>query len=162
MAYILLEEVYPWYFKVGFLGNIFITLASITSFIVYRKYFPTFISTSYILLILFVALASFSDFGEFSKRPTFYYSLKGIGTFVNFGILFFAADTVYFPKVLKLFYYLCFVIIIAGIINLGKVGLGAGRKEFLLVIRDFTVFLIWVFPFFFLLMLPEEIKIKNK
>lgn len=153
------EEVYPWYFKLGFFGNIFISIASVASFIYYKKYFPTYISVCYILLLLFVTLSSYNDLGQFLKRPTFFYSLKGIGTYLNFGLLFFAADTYYFPKIIKVFYYFSFGVIIASLIKLGKVGLGASRKEYLTAIRDFVVYLIWVFPFFFLQ--DEENKKKN-
>ncbi len=158
MEYILLEEIYPWYFRVAFFGNIFISIAAVSSFFIYKKFFPNYITYCYVLLLLFVIIASFSDLPEFLKNPTFFYSVKGIGTYLNIGILFFAADTKYFPKILNLFYYICFFIIGAGIINLGKVGFGAGRKEYLIAIRDFTVFLIWVFPYFFLQNEPNKKK----
>jgi hypothetical protein len=73
--------------------------------------------------------------------------------------LFFAADTKYFPKILDFFYYACLFILGASIISLGKVGFGASRKEFLTYIRDYTVFLMWVFPYYFLQ--EEENKKKN-
>jgi hypothetical protein len=101
-------------------------------------------------MILLVAVASIKDWEDILKSPNIFYSVKGIGTFVNFGILFFAASTAHFPKILKLFYYICFAFIIAGVINIGKVGFGADRQEYLNAIREFTVYLIWVFPFFML------------
>lgn len=156
---IALEEVYPWYFKLGFFGNLFISFASVASFLSYKKYFPSFISVCYVLLLVFVFLASIRDLHEFLKRPTFFYSIKGIGTFLNFGLLFFAADTVYFPKIMRLFYLLCFGIIAASLVNLTKTGFGASRKEYLTAIRDFVVYLIWVFPYYFLQ--NDEDKRKN-
>lgn len=156
---IALEEVYPWYFKLGFFGNIFISIASVLSFISYRKYFPSFITTCYILILIFVFLASLSDLGDFLKKPTFFYSIKGIGTYLNFGLLFFAAETLYFPKIMRLFYFLSFGIIAASLVNLTKAGFGASRKEYLTAIRDFVVYLIWVFPYFFLQ--NDENKKKN-
>jgi hypothetical protein len=153
------EQVYPWYFRLSFLGNIFISVVSIASFISYKKYFPSYISICYILLLLLVLIASYSDLRDFLKRPTFFYSIKGIGTYLNFGLLFFVADTYYFPKIMKFFYYLSFGVIIASLINLTKAGLEASRKEYLNAIRDFVVYLIWVFPYFFLQ--EEEDKKKN-
>ncbi len=144
------EQVYPWYFRVAFIGNIFMSVASVASFISYKKYFPPYVSFCYLLILLFVLIASYSDLGNFLKRPTFFYSIKGIGTYLNFGLLFFVADTYYFPKVMKLFYYATFGIIVASFINLTRVGFGASRKEYLTAIRDFVVYLIWVFPYFFL------------
>lgn len=153
------EQVYPWYFRVGFFGNIFISFASVASFFSYKKYFPPYITTCYILILLFILIASYNDLGDFLKRPTFFYSIKGIGTYLNFGLLFFVADTYYFPKVMKLFYLLTFGIIVASLINLTKVGFGASRKEYLNAIRDFVIYLIWVFPYFFLQ--DEKDKKKN-
>lgn len=150
MATIAETEVFPWYFKTAYLGNILISFASVASFSLYRKFFPGYVSFCYILIILLVIITSLDSFAQTMAKPTFFYSLKGIGTYINFGILFFAADTKYFPKILNLFYYGCFVIIGASLISLSKVGLGASRKEFLTYIRDYTVFLIWVFPYFFL------------
>jgi hypothetical protein len=147
---ILFEEVYPWYFKLAFLGNIFISIASVASFFSYKKYFPPFISTCYVLVVVFVIIASFNDLADFLKKPSYFYSVKGIGTYLNFGLLFFAAETFYFPKLLKLFYWISFGVIVAGFINVAKTGFGASRKEYLTSIREFVVYLIWVFPYFFL------------
>jgi hypothetical protein len=158
MAEIADAGVYPWYFRLDFLGDILMSIAAVLSFFSYKRYFPAYVRTCYVLLVLFVSFASMETLGDTLKRPTFFYSIKGIGTYLNIGILFFAADTKYFPKVLKFFYYLCFGIIAAGIINVGKVGLGAGRKEFLALLRDYTVFLMWVFPYFFLQDEPNKKK----
>ncbi len=144
------EGVFPWYYRLDFIGDILMCLGAVSSFFVYHRYFPAFVRNCYLLLIALVSIASFDAFAEISKQPTFLFSTKGVGTFVNFGILFFAADTRYFPKLLNFFYYLCFLILAASIVNMGKVGLGASRKDFLLYLRDFSVFLMWVFPFFFL------------
>jgi len=144
------EGVFPWYFKVDFIGDILINFAAIGSFILYRSYFPGFIRTCYLLLIVLVCIAWVDSFGNIAKQPSVFYGYKGIGNFLNFGILFFAADTRYFPRILNFFYFLCFFILAASIVNIGKVGMNASRREFLLYLRDFVVFLMWVFPFYFL------------
>lgn len=149
-AFSALTQKYAWYYKLEFVGNVLICIASIMCFLVYRKYFPAFVSVCYITLIVLVALTSFSDIPSMLKKPNFFFTIRGIGTFINFGLLFFAANTQYFHKILRVFYAICIVFIIAGFINLSKVGMGAGRQQFLWAIRDFTVILIWVFPFFFL------------
>lgn len=152
------EGIFPWYFRLDFLGDILISFASIASFFTYKQYFPSYIRICYVLLVVFVVIASFESLSITLSKPNFFYSLKGIGTYLNIGILFFAADTKYFPKVLNFFYYICFGIIIASIINISKAGMGASRKEFLTYLRDFTVFLMWVFPFFFLQDEPNKKK----
>ena len=154
-----IESAWPWYFKVAFLGNVLVSLAAVASFILYNKYFPKYVIACYLLLVLFVIISSAGTFSQTLSKPTFFYTSKGVGTFINIGILFFAADTKYFPKILDYFYYACMFILAASIISLGKVGFGATRKEFLTYIRDYTVFLMWVFPYFFLQ--EEENKKKN-
>lgn len=150
LEFVLVDQIFLWYFRFGFYGYILISVAALLSFITYRKQFPGYVSFCYVGLILLVCLASWNDFGDIMKNPSFLYSSKGIGAFVNIGILFFAADKEYFPKILKLFYYLCFVFIIAGLVNLRKIGFGSDRLQYLYAIREFTVYLIWVFPFFLL------------
>lgn len=153
------DEVYGWYFKLNYFGNVVLCACSVASFFLYKQYFPSFINTCYILMILAVTAASIPDFDSIFKRPTFFFSIKGIGTYINFGLLYFVADTERFPKVLKLFYYLCFAFIVAGFINLAKVGLGASRREFMLTIKDLAFYCMWVFPYFFLQ--EEDNKKKN-
>ncbi|MEO7523656.1 MAG: hypothetical protein ABIT58_06140, partial [Ferruginibacter sp.] len=144
------DEVFGWYFAIGNYGNILISSASILSFILYRKYFPWYVSFCYIGLVIFIVITSYNDLGEVIKTPSFFYSIKGIGTFINIGLLFFVANTHYFNKVLKIFYYICFFFIIAGLINLSKVGIGATRTQNQYAVLNFAVYLIWVFPYFFL------------
>jgi hypothetical protein len=150
---------WPWYFKVAFLGNVTISFAAVTSFFLYKQYFPKYVSACYVLLILCVVIASWGTFTKTFTTPTFFYSVKGVGTFINIGVLFFAADTKYFPRIVKFFYYACLFILAASVISLSKIGLGASRKTFLFQIGDYTVFLMWVFPYFFLQ--DEEDKKKN-
>jgi len=152
------EGVFPWYFRIDFLGDVLMSVASVTSFFTYKQYFPSYIKVCYLSLVFFVILVSLESLPETLSKPTFFYSIKGIGTYLNIGILFFAADTKYFPKVLNFFYYLCFGIIAASIVNMGKAGMGASRKDFLLYLRDFSVFLMWVFPYFFLQDEPNKKK----
>ena len=144
------EEVYGWYYTYGGYGNMLISVAAILSFILYRKYFPTYVTVCYLGLILCVTIASSDDLVELIKKPSFMYSIKGIGTFVNIGLIFFVANKEYFDKLMKVFYYLCFFFIAAGLLNLSKVGLGASRTENQYAILYFAVYLIWVFPYFFL------------
>src|SRR6476620_3941167 len=87
---ILLEEVFTWQFKAAFVGNVLISLVSIMSFFMYRKYFPGYVTFCYIALILFVVIASYNDLGDMVKNPNSFYAGKGVGTFVNLGIIFFA------------------------------------------------------------------------
>lgn len=144
------EEKYGWYYKLGIYGNFLIFIGAVLSFIMYRKYYPMFVSVCYVALILLVTLISIPEIDYYKKEPRFFFTMRGIGNFANFGLLFFAANTQYFNKLLRLFYIMCIVFLIGGFLNLGNVGLGAGRHEFLFAIRNITVVLIWIFPFFFL------------
>ncbi|MFM2359447.1 MAG: hypothetical protein RLY16_1440 [Bacteroidota bacterium] len=159
MELIFTQAVFGWYFKVGYFGNILLTVVSVYSFIAYNKYFPRFITASYLLLIALVFICSLKDLSTMLQKPTMFYAIKGIGTYVNFGVLFFACNVYYLERILKLFYYLCFVFIVGGLINLSAVGFGAGRGDMLFALKDFAVYLIWVAPFFILQ--EEENKTKN-
>lgn len=110
-------------------------------------------------MIVLVFMTSINDFETIMQKPSIFYSVKGIGTYINFGILFFVASDYFFAKLQKIFYYACFVFIAAGIYNLSKVGFGASRVDYLNAIKDFAVYLIWVFPFF--LLKQEENKKAN-
>ena len=156
LEFILYEEVFGWPFKLAFYGNVMISLASVISFLLYRKYFPGYVTFCYVGLIILVTIASWTDLGELIKTPTALYTTKGLGTFVNMGLVFFAANTVDLKKVLKIFYYMCFIFLISGMINLSKVGFGSERLQYLYAIRDYTVYLIWVFPFFLLQDQPSQ------
>lgn len=144
------EDVFGWYHKLGGYGNILISIASLLSFVLYRKYFPFYVTLCYLAIILCVTLASSDDLAELIKKPSSWYSTKGIGTYVNMGLIFFVASKYYFDKVMKILYYLCFFFIVAGFINLSKVGIGATRTQNQYAILNFAVYLIWVFPYFFL------------
>ncbi len=152
------EGVFPWYFRIDFLGDVLMCFASVLSFFSYKQYFPSYVKWCYITMVVMVTFVSLESLGQTMSTPTFFFSIKGIGTYINIGILFFAADTRYFPKVLDFFYYLCFAIIVASLINIGKAGIGASRREFLTYLRDYSVFLMWVFPFFFLQDEPNKKK----
>lgn len=152
------DGVYSWYFQLSTLGNGFICFGAVSSFFLYRKYFPSYITICYLLMIMWVTIASVNDIGDMLK-PNMFFSLKGIGTYLNFGIIFFVADTERFPKILKLFYYTTFAFIVAAFLNLAKVGFGASRKEYLTNIQNLAFYCMWVFPYFFLQ--EEENKKKN-
>ena len=145
---ILTEQKFGWYTTVGFVGDAFISIASVLSFFAYKSYFPTYIKFCYIALVLIVVVRSVGNFNDFVKTPSLFYSTKGIGTFVNFGILFYTVNTFFLKKIFKLFYFLCFVIMAAAFYNVAKIGLTFDRHTFLQALREFAVYLIWVFPFF--------------
>jgi hypothetical protein len=145
-----LEQKFGWYYKLEIMGNVLISIASILSFLLYNKYFPLFASVCYLGILCLVFICSMQDYPEVFKSPNFMYSIRGIGTFTNFGLMFYAANFRYMEKLLKVFYGICIFFLIAGFINLTKVGIGATRQQYLWAIRDLTVVIIWVFPFFFL------------
>jgi len=139
-----------WYYQLAFTGNFLLTLASIYSFIRYRKNFPLPISVCYVLLILLIAIASFSDYTEFITTPTLLYSPKGIGTWINFGVLYFIAEEHYANMIMKWFKFLCYICIVFNLARLAMLGIINSRYDTLFAIRNTTVYLIWVYPFFFL------------
>ena len=138
-----------WYYQLAFVSNIILSLASIFSFILYRKKFPLIISICYVLLLLLIFVTSFSDMGLFSKTPSLFYSPKGIGAWLNFGILYFTAEEQYTVKIFQFFRILCLVFIVFNLGQIALLGTISNRDDALNAIRDTTVYLIWVYPIFF-------------
>lgn len=139
-----------WYYQLAFVGNFLLTLVSVYSFIQYRKKFPLPVNVCYILLILLIAAASFNDYQEFIKTPSLFYSPKGIGTWINFGLLYFAAEEYYFTKIINWFKLVCFATMIFNLLRVISLSGVSSRDDALYAIRDTTVFLLWTYPFFFL------------
>jgi hypothetical protein len=135
-----------------------VSCSSVLSFILYRKFFPAYVSICYIAMLLLVVICTIPYAEDVFKKKSFFYSVRGIGTFLNMGIIFFAANTKHLRKSLDVFYFICLVFIIGGLVNLSKVGIGASRYEYLFAIRDLTVALVWIFPFFFLQDEPDKKK----
>lgn len=138
------------YNKLSFLTDIIMTFCSIYCFVAYHKNFPVLINVCYVLMVIFVNIASFSDLSLFSSAPTMFYSPKGIGTWINFGLLYFAAETEYTDKIFKIFRYTCSVLFVFNVIRIGLLGSVSNRSDALNAIRETTVVLLWVYPFFFL------------
>ncbi len=143
-------EVSGWYYQLGFLVNFLLTIVSVYSFSQYNSRFPKAINICYILLLILIAVFSVRDIGQFAKSPNLFYSPKGLGTWINFGLLYFVAEEYYAKKVFKLFHILCYVFIVFNLAQIAGLGSVSNRFETQNAIRDTTVLLIWVYPFFFL------------
>lgn len=139
-----------WYNKAAFVCDIALTFVSIYCFMVYRSFFPVFINACYLLLLLLIFIASFSDLSMFSKTPTSFYSPKGLGTWINFGILYFAVEDAYLRKIIKFFKYLCYGLFVFNLMRLATAGSISNRDAALDAVRDTAIVSIWVYPFFFL------------
>jgi hypothetical protein len=148
LEYILTQQKFSWYTTLGFVGDAFISIASVLSFISYSKSFPQYVKFCYLGLILLVTIASASDIEQIIKTPSLFYSTKGIGTFINFGILFFAGNNFYIKKIFNLFYILCFIYLFGALSNLAILGITTDRHKFLFAIREYTIYIFWVFPYF--------------
>src|SRR6202012_68975 len=74
------------YIKISFLFSIVISFASIYCFVTYHKNFPFIINACYLIMIALVFIASFDDLSTFAANPTKFYSPKGLGTWINFGV----------------------------------------------------------------------------
>jgi len=139
-----------WYGKLSFLSDVALTPISLYLFFKYHRYFPFVINMCFILMPVLVFIASFEDLSVFTKSPTVFYSPKGLGTWLNFGMLYFAAEEEYTEKVLKVFKYFCFILIVFNLGQIAMAGTISNRDIALNAVRDTTVVLLWVFPFFFL------------
>jgi len=139
-----------WYSKLSLLSDIALTFCSIYCFITYHKKFPAIINICYLIMILFVFIGSFNDLSIFTKTPSVFYSPKGIGTWINFGLLYFTAEEAYTSKIFKLYKYFCYAIILFNVMQIGLLGSVSNREQALNAIRDTTVNVLWIFPFFFL------------
>jgi len=144
------NSVSTWYSQIAFLGNLLLTVASILSFAMFFRRFPTFLNLCYITLVLIIALLSASDFDQYLKVPSLFYMSKGLGSWINFGLLYFMADDYYSAKILKLFKLLCYCFILFNLIEIAQFGAISNRQQAESAIRDTSVFLFWVYPFFFL------------
>ncbi|HEY9003669.1 MAG TPA: hypothetical protein VIM89_20090 [Mucilaginibacter sp.] len=139
-----------WYSKVSFLSDIVLTPISLFLFARYHKCFPIFINLCFLLMPLLIFIASFNDLSLFSKSPSVFYSPKGLGTWLNFGILYFTAEEEYTEKILKWFKYFCYAIVVFNLMQIGLAGTISNREVALNAIRDTTVVLLWIYPFYFL------------
>jgi hypothetical protein len=139
-----------WYSQLGFIGNLLLTAASICSFAMFFRRFPAFLTFCYLALVLVIALKSAFDFDQFLKTPSLFYMSKGLGSWINFGLLYFMADDHYSVKLFKLFKGLCYGFIFFNLIKIVQFGAISNREQAESAIRDTSVFLFWVYPFFFL------------
>jgi hypothetical protein len=138
------------YMKVSLVFHMFVTCGSIYCFITYHRYFPVFINACYLLMIGLVFAGSFKDLSIFTATPTLFYSPKGLGTWINFGLLYFTAETAYTERLFKFFKYFCTFLFAFNIVRIGMLGSVSDRSAALNAIRDTTVALLWIYPFFFL------------
>lgn len=139
-----------WYSKLSVFSDIVLTPISLYLYFKYHRCFPFVINTCFILMPLLVFIASFNDLGIFAKTPSVFYSPKGLGTWLNFGTLYFAAEEEYTEKILKWFKYFCYVFVVFNLMQIGLAGTISNRDVALNAIRDTTVVLLWVYPFYFL------------
>jgi len=144
------NPVSTWYSQIGFIGNLLLTAASICSFAMFFRRFPAFLTFCYLTLLLIIAVISAFDFEQFFKTPSLFYMSKGLGSWINFGLLYFMADDHYSVKLFKLFKGLCYGFILFNLIKIVQFGAIANREQAERAIRDTSVFLFWVYPFFFL------------
>lgn len=138
-----------WYSQLEFVGNFILTICSIYSFIIYYKRFPIFLNACYIILLLLISTRSVMDFREFIITPSLLYSPKGLGAWINFGILYFIAEEYYAVKLFRLFRLFCALVILFNLIQLASIGIFSNRNQMEAALLNTTVFLIWVYPFFF-------------
>lgn len=139
-----------WYYQLAFIGNILLTIASVYSFIQYQNRFPKVITFCYVSLVLLVVFASLKDYQEFMKTPSLFYSPKGVGTWINFGLLYFVAEEYYSTRIVKWFRLICFATILFNFYQIVSLKGISSRSDSLYVITDTTVFIFWTYPFFFL------------
>ena len=139
-----------WYYQLGFLANFLLTVVSVYCFFEYKSRFPKAINVCYVLLLILIAVVTVRDIGQFAKSPTLFYSPKGLGTWINFGLLYFIAEDTYAKKIFNLFHLFCYVFIVFNLAQIASLGSVSNRFETQDAIRDTAVFLIWVYPFFFL------------
>lgn len=139
-----------WYYSLAKIGDIVITVAGALAFGKYRKYFPRFVNMSFILMVILVTAASWGDLSKLVKSPSLFYGPKGIGTYFNFSILYMIANEKYLSKIFRFFYVLCFLYAFVALIQIISLGSISVRDDVLNAIREYAIYLIWVFPFFLL------------
>src|SRR3569832_772640 len=139
-----------WYSKLSVFSDIILTPISLFLYFKYHRFFPFVINTCFVLMPILVFIASFNDLGIFAKTPSVFYSPKGLGTWLNFGMLYFAAEEEYTEKILKWFKYFCYVLVAFNLMQIGLAGTISNRDVALNAVRDTTVVLLCVYSFYFL------------
>jgi hypothetical protein len=137
-----------WYFTLDFLCNLLISMVSIYCFLVYKYKFPMLVNVTYVVMVVLVFIASINDLPMFLKEPSALYSPKGLGTWINFGLLYFVAEEDYATKVFRLFKNLCYVLVAFNLMRLAMLGTVSNRSQTLAAFGQTTIILIWVYPFF--------------
>jgi len=138
-----------WYYTLAFVSNVLLSMVSVYSFVMYRHKFPWIVTACYLALLLLIFIASFNDLGMFSKQPSLFYCPKGIGTWINFGLLYFMAEEAYRVKLFRIFKIVCYAVVIFNFGAIALLGTISNRTDAENAIRDTTCYLIWVYPFFF-------------
>lgn len=141
---------YSWYTRLNFAGDVFISVASVLSYLCYRKFFPLYIRCCWLWIVLLVFIINHEVYEDFLNSPAIIYGPKGFGTFLNFGILFFVANKNGFARVQYLLIGICVVFLVLGIGNLADLGFQFSRTESLIRVREYANCLVYIFPFFFL------------
>src|SRR5437868_2356416 len=116
-----------WYSKLSVLSDVILTPISLFLYFKYHRCFPFFINTCFLLMPLLVFIASFNDLGLFAKSPSVFYSPKGLGTWLNFGTLYFAPEEEYTEKLLKWFKYFCYVLVVFNLVQIVLAGTISNR-----------------------------------
>jgi hypothetical protein len=147
---IVTEDAHGWYTKLNFIGDLLISVAAILSHYKYRNQFPKFVIISYWLLLFLVVVANWGTYSIYFTSPASFYNTKGIGTYLNLGILFAAANLRYISKIQKLFLLITITFTVLGLMSLASVGMGFNRQDMLFKVREYANYLVYVFPFFFL------------
>jgi O-Antigen ligase. len=141
---------YSWYTRLNFTGDVLISIASVLSYVCYRKFFPLYIRCCWIGIVLLVFIINHELYEDFLESPAIMYGPKGFGTFLNFGLLFFVANKDGLAKVQRMLLAACVVFLVLGIGNLAGLGFEFSRTESLLHVREYANYLVYVYPFFFL------------
>jgi hypothetical protein len=139
-----------WYSRLAFLTDILLTPISIFLFAKYHKYFPVFLNACFLIMPILVFIASFNDLSLFRTNPTVFYSPKGLGTWINFGLVYFTAEEEYLDKIFKFFRVTCYILVVFNLVQIASAGTISNRDIALNAVRDTTVVLLWVYPFFLL------------
>ena len=129
-----------WYYQLGFLANFLLTVVSVYCFFEYKSRFPKAINVCYVLLLILISVVTVRDIGQFAKSPTLFYSPKGLGTWINFGLLYFIAEDTYAKKIFNLFHLFCYVFIVFNLAQIASLGSVSNRFETQDAIRDTAVF----------------------
>lgn len=128
----------------SYIANLLFFTAGILGLIIEGKFYPTYIKVLFILIVLWILLVYLRS-GARIMDPSTFMGVKGIGPYLGLSVMF-TAHPRRFRKMLRVFFWICIILVFAGILNTMKLGIGFDRTSTQMQVRLIAVNLFWLSP----------------